>query len=314
MQSPKAIETYFYGDITRWFVGRVVNHTGDPLQLGRVQVRIVGIHDNPEIEMGMLPWASVMLPSTESGREYGRPPRLMTGAQVFGIFLDGKQSQVPLVLGSIPHIVMANSNQLAGNSQPGSANGSSSGSTPAGDVPSISEAIRNAQGNGNTYEEQIFNFFFNLKEYSSAQIAGIVGNLYVESGGFAEDVVTTQRRGDNGKAHGIAQWHPDRWNPFVQWSNVNGYNPYTVNGQMRWVAQELDGSEARAKARLLKTTTAEHAAIEFMRHYERPQKFSDPSEFRDPPHDPSGSVVGRRAGEAERVAHAVRIYNAYGRG
>lgn len=309
MQGPKAIDIPFYGDVTRWFVGKVVKHTGDPLQLGRVQVRIIGIHDNPEIEMGVLPWASVMLPVTESGIMYGRPPRLMTGAQVFGIFLDGKQSQLPLVLGSIPHIVTADSAQLAANNQRYSS--SSSSVTPSGEPVDVSEAIRNVQGNGNSYEEKIFNFFVNLKEYSNAQIAGIIGNLYHESGGFAEDVVLTERRGDGGRAHGIAQWHPDRWNPFVVWCGSVNYNPFTVDAQMRWVAAELDSTESGAKAKLLRTTTPEHAAIEFMRYYERPQEFSSPSQFRKPPSDPNGAVVGSRAGEAERVAQAVRIYNAY---
>lgn len=320
MQGPKAIDTPFYGDVVRWFVGKVVNHTGDPLQLGRVQVRIVGIHDNPEIQYGVLPWATVMLPSTESGTTYGRSPKLMTGAQVFGIFIDGKQSQLPMVLGSIPHILTASSPNIAGNNSPSASTGANSpvGGTPSagGPAPEVSEAIRNAQGNGNTYEEQIFNFFVNLGEYSNAQIAGIIGNLYVESDGFAEDVILGQRGDASSK--GIAQWLSappyDRWTPFLNWAGVNGYNPYTVDAQMRWVAVELDSTESRAKTRLLKTSTPEHAAIEFMRLYERPQVYSDPSEYKAPPYDPNGATEGRRAGEAERVAQAVRVYNTYGRG
>lgn len=324
MQGPKAIDVPFYGDVTRWFVGKVVNHTGDPLQLGRVQVRIIGIHDNPEIEYGVLPWATVMLPTTESGITYGRSPKLMTGAQVFGIFLDGKQSQLPMVLGSIPHILVPSSPNIIGNNSPSSSTGANSpvsGSPPVGGAapgpsPETNEAIRNAQGNGNTYEEQIFNFFVNLAEYSNAQIAGILGNLYVESAGFAEDVILGQR-GD-GSSKGIGQWLSagpyDRWTPFLNWAGVNGYNPYTVDAQMRWVAVELDSTESRAKTRLLKTSTPEHAAIEVMRYYERPEIKSDPSEYKDPPYDPNGATVGRRAGEAERVSQAIRIYNTYGRG
>ena len=314
MQSPKAIETIFYGDVVRWFVGKVVNHTGDPLQLGRVQVRIVGIHDNPEVEMGVLPWASVMLPSTESGIQYGRPPKLMTGAQVFGIFLDGKQSQLPLVLGSIPYIVAASSPQLAGNAAAAAAASGAAAAPPgtAGPPPNVSEAIRNAQGNGNSYEEKIFNFFVNLKEYSNAQIAGIVGNLYHESAGFAESVILGNVTDHDSK--GIAQWRTPRWTPFVEWCSANNYNQYTVDAQMRWVAIEFDTSFRSAKAKLLRTTTPEHAAIEVMRYYEIPREDASPSQYRKPPYDPNGSITGVRAGEAERVAQAVRIYNEYGRG
>ena len=57
-----------YGDSFRWFVGIVVNNL-DPLQLGRVQVRIFGIHNrnHDAIQNSQLPWASVMQPTT-SGR------------------------------------------------------------------------------------------------------------------------------------------------------------------------------------------------------------------------------------------------------
>ena len=58
--------TPFYGDQTRWFVGRVIS-INDPLEMGRVKVRIVGIHDNREIRDGDLPWAQVVVPVTEGG-------------------------------------------------------------------------------------------------------------------------------------------------------------------------------------------------------------------------------------------------------
>jgi hypothetical protein len=97
----KAISQVFYGDTTRWFIGKVVDNN-DPLTLGRVRVRIIGIHDSIA-EQGDLPWASVVLPTTEGGVVTGFPPSLDLGAQVFGIFLDGIQSQLPLIIGSIPH-------------------------------------------------------------------------------------------------------------------------------------------------------------------------------------------------------------------
>ena len=33
----------FYGDETRWFIGTVVD-LNDPMELGRIRVRIMGIH------------------------------------------------------------------------------------------------------------------------------------------------------------------------------------------------------------------------------------------------------------------------------
>ena len=104
MSLPSVFKDY-YGDETRWFLGTVVRVDGDPERLGRVKVRIYGVHpDDPyECPEGDLPWASVVLPSTEAGASgYGGTVGIKPTAQVFGIFLDGKNSQLPLILGSIP--------------------------------------------------------------------------------------------------------------------------------------------------------------------------------------------------------------------
>lgn len=94
----------YYGDETRWFLGRVVNIT-DPLELGRIQVRIYGIHSDNLLEVPDedLPWAQTVTPITEGGTNYlGNPLGVQIGAQVFGIFVDGKDSQMPLIFGSLP--------------------------------------------------------------------------------------------------------------------------------------------------------------------------------------------------------------------
>ena len=101
----RAINTEFYGDDCRWFIG-VVKQTGDSRGLGRVRVRIFGIHneDTTKVKESDLPWASVIVPVTQGGVPGSTQPNgIQVGAQVFGIFLDGKASQSPLILGSIPH-------------------------------------------------------------------------------------------------------------------------------------------------------------------------------------------------------------------
>jgi hypothetical protein len=94
----------YYGDQTRWFIGRVVN-INDPKELGRIKVRIYGVHTSGESEIKDedLPWAQVVAPITEGGvKGLGGILGIKVDAQAFGIFLDGKNSQLPLVLGSIP--------------------------------------------------------------------------------------------------------------------------------------------------------------------------------------------------------------------
>jgi hypothetical protein len=97
---PKSFIDY-YGDQTRWFLGTVVNIADDPLKLGRARVRIFGVYD--EIEEEDLPWAQIVVPVTHTVHEgNGQTLGLLVGAQVFGIFLDGQNSQLPLIVGSIP--------------------------------------------------------------------------------------------------------------------------------------------------------------------------------------------------------------------
>lgn len=97
----------YYGDNVRWFVGEVID-VSPPYGLeGRVRVRIHGVH-NPstrEVKQNDLPWAQCVLPTTEGGVSgVGSVPKLEAGALVFGFFVDGKQSQVPIILGSLPKI------------------------------------------------------------------------------------------------------------------------------------------------------------------------------------------------------------------
>ena len=105
---------HFYGDKMRWFVGTVSNNL-DPQELGRVQVRVHGIHSKAEADIALydLPWASCLVPTTEGGVSgMGKMPQLQPGAQVMGFFLDGELSQLPMIVGSIPRTEIASNAQM----------------------------------------------------------------------------------------------------------------------------------------------------------------------------------------------------------
>jgi hypothetical protein len=90
----------FYGDQTRWFVGVVVD-LQDPKKLGRVKVRVFGVYD--DIEDKDLPWAQIVVPITSGVNDgNGQYLGLLKDSQVFGMFLDGQNSQLPMVIGTIP--------------------------------------------------------------------------------------------------------------------------------------------------------------------------------------------------------------------
>ena len=113
----RTIPSEYYGDNTRWFIGRVIDAAPPPGLEGRIRIRIFGIHsDNTnDIPQADLPWAQVMNPSHSYGVSgFGVNTMIQANALVFGLFLDGKNSQLPMVLGSLPQIEYPTSVQAAG--------------------------------------------------------------------------------------------------------------------------------------------------------------------------------------------------------
>ena len=88
-----------------WFFG-VVEDRQDPLKVGRLRVRIVGVHtqDKQVLPTADLPWSLCVLPITASGISgIGQSAvGLLEGSWVFGFFRDGHFRQEPLILGSLP--------------------------------------------------------------------------------------------------------------------------------------------------------------------------------------------------------------------
>ena len=94
-------------DNVNWFVG-VVENRNDPLQQGRVQVRVVGVHpfsriqgDVVGISVEDLPWMSILLPSNSASVSgiSGAITGILDGSSVFGLWLD-KYKTNGLVLGT----------------------------------------------------------------------------------------------------------------------------------------------------------------------------------------------------------------------
>lgn len=90
-----------------WWVG-VVEDRNDPRELGRVRVRILGLHseDLTDIPTSELPWAQVLMPVTSASLAgIGQSATgIVQGSWVIGYFLDGKNMQNPCVMGTIPSI------------------------------------------------------------------------------------------------------------------------------------------------------------------------------------------------------------------
>lgn len=293
-----------YGDNVRWFVGVATNNL-DPLQLGRVQVRIFGIHSRDYIAIPnhALPWATVLQGTHSGGTSgIGMIPQILPGAQVFGMFLDGKESQLPCIIGVMPKIEIPSEQQLSsmqlrtatystgydiGQVDPALAR--AAGLTTEPNVLPINQSLV-----GNSSVEQAFNFFTS-RGFTEKQAAGIVGNLIVESG---PNLPPHGPRGDGGKAAGIAQWHPGRRRIYEQ---VFGkpWQDTTFSDQLQFIIWELNNSDThsgnlnkKAGDNLKVANTVEAAASIFDAQYERS----------------SGAARSRRINTAQAV------YQEYGNG
>ena len=92
-----------------WWTG-VVENDEDPLMLGSVQVRIIGIHNEDKnlVPTESLPWAQTVQPANSSGTTASPRP----GDWVIGFFQDGDYAQIPVVLGVYNGIESAQSQTI----------------------------------------------------------------------------------------------------------------------------------------------------------------------------------------------------------
>ena len=264
------LKSNFLGrDGFRWWIGQIASEDaqGDQInEIGtawgnRVKVRIMGYHPQNTVELPDedLPWAQVNIPVTEDGSSgLGGNSRLKNRAQVFGIFLDGKDSQLPLVLGSIPKIETLRNDV----------------SEPSGEF--------NLNLDGNTNIEKAFNFFISPigGSFTPQQACGMIGNFCVESGATTNggDINPLARSGfQDENSFGIAQWNPakaagERFKQLVQYSSRIGLNYNTIEAQLRFVKFELETQAFLGLGQLRNTETVEEATIVFQDKYERPNK------------------------------------------
>lgn len=94
-----------------WFFAKVENRD-DPLQLGRVQVRCFNLHtdDKMMLPTDMLPWATPIQPVTSAafGEVGSSPTGILKGSVVWGFFADGREAQIPMIVGTLAGIPTVN--------------------------------------------------------------------------------------------------------------------------------------------------------------------------------------------------------------
>ena len=254
-----------------WFVGKVISNT-DPLKLGRVQIRVMGMHtdDLSMIPTTDLPWAQVL--TTDGGTSgVGHFISYQPGAFVIGIFLDGRSAQIPLIIGSTPTIQEPTPTQRTDPKAPVFPDLSKRSANPTRSSVPVDETAAEGQINsnitGSTNSEKIFNFFTS-NGYTPEQACGFIGNFSIESNLDP----TIPNPNDKGKlAFGLAQWRGDRLEGLEYYSQDIGKSKDDLEAQLQWTIHELRNKERSAGAKIRNARTVTEATTIICRFYERPE-------------------------------------------
>jgi len=278
------VNTSYYGNGPTSFIGKVIN-VNDPLQLGRVQIRIFGIHTENinDIPVKGLPWALTVIPTTEPGVSgLGLPPALKPFSTVYGIFADGDNAQEPVILGSVPNYGrddLLKKEKFDFNTTLPSPHDFR---IPA-EKPFFNDPDKLLPGGTNN--EKAFLWFQSTAGggYSPIVAAAIVGNLWHEgtnpNDGPNRQLNPDQKElikdNDSGKlipgpGFGIAQWtQKDRRQELYDRAKSISVN--TMYHQLSFITYELDSYAYLGKAQLINAKTVEEASDIFMTKFERPK-------------------------------------------
>ena len=325
----------FYGDQWRWFVGTVTEVGTDLLGLGRVKVRIDGVH-GPNIANSDLPYAQCILPTTGGGTSgIGENPALLAEARVCGYFADGDICANAMIIGSLPHYGHPNalqvSNQVTSNQALLSSIRPETRTFVIDHTPTTTVVGDAADNMAITWE------FFSTAPglnyaYKPHQIAGMIGNFMVESFNYRvlpQIEMDPTVLGDDGSAIGIAQWRDERREKLFNYSSnrgPGGLDPLNLITQLKFVDWELR-NDSNLRKSFFSTKNVDEATMMFMREYEKPEIVgfkANPQVFSK---HVNGRALGRsrymgqfgytagywhtRAGEEDRLKNARGIFNRF---
>lgn len=312
----------FYGDRFRWFAG-VVKDIGD--DRSRVRVRVFGIHhteDVTKVSDGDLPWAMVMYPTTGGQASGGNASHnLVVGSWVVGFFVDGEDSQQPIVLGVINGGPGSQDNsKYQGSNVDTTTNPGTLTSNPTQEsVGSASSIPTTTQLSGSGNQAKVYNFFWErMLSVSSdgdkkAIVAAIVGNFIVESNCSpnAYNPDDKDSKGRSYPAYGLAQWRDVRVPPFLAFCGLNSAPAATgrntvaappLEKQLDFVWHEFNGSEKSAFNSLVTKTTLQDAVASIIL-YER-----DSSYRQDPPKSKNWIVDRNHPTYKKKLDAARQVY------
>lgn len=228
----------FYGDNIRWFIATAKEFETGKNPSGKIKIRVAGLHSE-SVEDKYLPWADTLLPVTEGGTSgINKIPQIQPGAQVFGIFLDGKRSQSPLILGvmnkdEIPSSVQRREIFEDGGGVNLSAPSTNTSNVRIEDYPPVNlnqnlvTLYADGTSDTNTRRMIIMQHLINNGITNPKAAAGIVGNLEAETSTFNPEKNFKGTAKNPEDSWGLAQWNNDanRLQPLIDYSAVQTQRP-----------------------------------------------------------------------------------------
>ena len=310
------------GNIFRWFFGTAVETNTDPVS-ERIKVRCDGVHSD-EISDADLPYAQVILPTTGGGTSgIGENQQVLPGARVTGFFIDGDLCQLPVVIGILPHVARPPENKV--DDGPDAVLTSIRPSTRVfqSENNTITEAVRATSSPTLDERKKICWEFFSKKSsiYTPQRIAGIIGNLIVESNIDPTKHQDVKVIGDGkGSGRGIAQWGSksdgNRWQDCIAFARSMGVSEYGLVLQLQFIHHELQTKPYHCR-NFYKTVSVAAATMSFCRHYEGPRDEGTPNNTTISVNENTedtwkgGNPWNTKEGEQERLKNAEAAYREF---
>jgi len=310
------------GNIFRWFFGTAVETNTDPVG-ERIKVRCDGVHGD-EISDADLPYAQVILPTTGGGTSgIGENQQVLPGARVTGFFIDGDLCQLPIVIGILPHVAKPPENKVDDGSDPVLTSIRPSTRVFQSENNTITEAVRATSSPTLDERKKICWEFFTKKSsiYTPQRIAGIIGNLIVESNIDPKKHQDVKVIGDGkGSGRGIAQWGSksdgNRWQDCIAFARSMGVSEYGLVLQLQFIHHELQTKPYHCK-NFYKTVSVAAATMSFCRHYEGPRDEGTPNNTTISVNENTedtwkgGNPWNTKEGEQERLKNAEAAYREF---
>ncbi|AGS81101.1 baseplate hub subunit and tail lysozyme [Caulobacter phage Cr30] len=243
-----------------------VESRDDELKLGRVQIRIMGLHpeDKSLLPTEDLPW-SMPLQLVQSAGFAGvgaSPTGILVGSKVFGVFLD-EDRQIPFVLG----VVSGGVGHLGfGLSQNSATQAASNVPATLGEIPEATQEKASA------LTKKLMERY-GLTDY---QAAGIVGNLVHESNlipnriqGTGVQTGSPDPSSKSGKGYGWAQWDNVRRQNFIKFCDQKNLDIQSDEANYQFLCHELDTTEKSTIVALKQTSNVNDATSIFLTKFER---------------------------------------------